>query len=1655
MEDSKNYLPGSASRTIPIHKTGSSSRVPDVHINIKNVDPDEISEVSVSEISQSVTHVVQIKRLNRPSSVYQPKISAKDLLDDESDVKKAESSDVGPSESAPSTSELPVEPESEGQAKQEVRLSNAVPGLELQKPPESAEVDHVVKESETFAITAIGIITACEGADDVITEEEVSEASIAVPVAVVNSALPPTSDNRKPRLEKRPSIASADEGSGASSQFDVSEIPLDLVDIKWEESRAYNLLPQHGTPLIAVSGPSQESVFNPEAENYTSKTLASPVERRKLKPVGEASIDEAIDNLIQSTQFDVDAKPAAADVDVVETVVMQSNKIPGFEIGSNEESSNLERAVAESMDDIIESALRDVVDGTPKLEDSTTTVATVIMSDAVPKVDDAQATAEGADKKTSVENIDVVIVSDEASVKPDEQKPLEEGDTISITHVAPQTAAAQAELENQPKSSETTVTTIFPTAVETTSTEANLKEVVSASFDKEAVAPANVKRSEVQPYVPLEDVDGSVLMAMTESEPVDANVTSKTSNDEPAGPSTESLSEMDLKEFVLLEAAATSEIPVDVSESIDVENLAAAEATKESKTAHHTAPFPVDTQPPTETENIPEKSDKPKQVEESQLPGTSSKVEENVEIPVTVEDVTDRQHRESAPEPSSTHFPVTSDELISESEYPPSDPDERPIIHQQSFEIPVIFEKKSTGEWPVTESEDEVSKVEHSEVAPLATAVSTAPTVSETAITVENVTSEQTVPETAKVELSDAKSLVTAVTTAPEACETAITVQNVTNDQQVNENAKVEPATVTKEVVSDATPLLEEAPDEIEIPVRYNDKDVLPEVPEVTLRELIAEVPIQFEYDTDASLDIDIDHEYSEAAKALSTIAEEHSEAVSPTTPDQDLIEEIHHVNEALAPIDEPVTDKTPVSTEKLAPQPSEAKPEDDDEPIEQVTTTSILQMAPLHKSRESSDLPELVRKRTASAEPEDVPVLHTEPAQQAHFRKSLTPEPSAPRRNASKDSSDTQSVTQTDDLTYVTVQAAPSDSEHRDRDRRQSTPTERGTLDLISSASDSFFDATEGLEKPPPRERTRSREKDLTPVAEVVTLRGGDIDVTVEDVVVDEEDYKPVIRLRKRESRNEPEERDETTPKPVPQASTSKVVEDENRKQSTTSIIKLRNDGDDNDASASQEQPADPDVNREPDVVVNRVKRQEAHPLQLLEDDSFEERYRTREEKLFRELAAHPASPIFDQPPPQRKTSEDIRRPDTLTETRKPATEHQSEPTQGVRTILLSPRKAHQEDRTRSPQNKSPVTADSIIRDLREVNLEITRAAVKSPSPSRSEDCFSPRTLTRINNLNVIWENGTEARNNGQPRNENEGGDVITHHPVFVKDTSKYWYKPTISREDAISMLREKPPGTFVVRDSNSFPGAFGLALKVAKPPEGVPLGDGNELVRHFLIEPSPKGVKLKGCNNEPVFGTLAALVYQHSITPMALPCRLLLPEYDPASTPEHLSAAQALLEQGAACNVTYIYSFDTESLTGPEAVRRAVADTFVQFNRGTVRAVNVHFKVSAQGITLTDNTRTLFFRRHYPVNSVIFAGIDPEDRKWDNNSVGQLPPTYVRQARIFGFVARKISSRADNACHVFAELDPEQPASAVVNFITKVMMGQNQTNRAKTPVA
>ncbi|XP_051937840.1 tensin-1 [Hippocampus zosterae] len=291
------------------------------------------------------------------------------------------------------------------------------------------------------------------------------------------------------------------------------------------------------------------------------------------------------------------------------------------------------------------------------------------------------------------------------------------------------------------------------------------------------------------------------------------------------------------------------------------------------------------------------------------------------------------------------------------------------------------------------------------------------------------------------------------------------------------------------------------------------------------------------------------------------------------------------------------------------------------------------------------------------------------------------------------------------------------------------------------------------------------------------------------------------------------------------------------------------------------------------------------------------------------------------------------------------------------------------------------------------------------------------------------------------------DGGPESRLNVKFVQDTSKFWYKPDISREEAIGVLRERQPGAFVIRDSHSFKGAYGLAMKVASPPPSVQpnkKGDAaNELVRHFLIESSPKGVKLKGCPNEPYFGCLSALVYQHAITPLALPCKLLIPTTDlveeeadvvqsdpPAERLKH-GAVQTAPAESHACNVLYINSVDMESLTGPQAIAKAISQTLAAACPSA--ATVVHFKVSSQGITLTDNQRKVFFRRHYPCNTVTFCDIDPQDRKWKRPEGGA--------AKLFGFVARKQGSTTDNVSHLFAEMDPQQPAGAIVNFVTRMV--------------
>lgn len=127
--------------------------------------------------------------------------------------------------------------------------------------------------------------------------------------------------------------------------------------------------------------------------------------------------------------------------------------------------------------------------------------------------------------------------------------------------------------------------------------------------------------------------------------------------------------------------------------------------------------------------------------------------------------------------------------------------------------------------------------------------------------------------------------------------------------------------------------------------------------------------------------------------------------------------------------------------------------------------------------------------------------------------------------------------------------------------------------------------------------------------------------------------------------------------------------------------------------------------------------------------------------------------------------------------------------------------------------------------------------------------------------------------------------------------------------------MVKSDSPGTFVVRNSGSFPYSFGLVMKIDT---GGSQDESDHVVRHYLIEGMGHGpqssnnqtavgipgsilsqttvpvsssalsvvrgwVRLRGSSSEPIFINLISLLYEHMIQPLALPCSLRMPFKNP----------------------------------------------------------------------------------------------------------------------------------------------------------------------------
>lgn len=339
----------------------------------------------------------------------------------------------------------------------------------------------------------------------------------------------------------------------------------------------------------------------------------------------------------------------------------------------------------------------------------------------------------------------------------------------------------------------------------------------------------------------------------------------------------------------------------------------------------------------------------------------------------------------------------------------------------------------------------------------------------------------------------------------------------------------------------------------------------------------------------------------------------------------------------------------------------------------------------------------------------------------------------------------------------------------------------------------------------------------------------------------------------------------------------------------------------------------------------------------------------------------------------------------------------------------------------------------------------------------SRTSSFSSSVTGQSSPSLSVDRSSGGSASSNRVV----DGVDVSPHYVMqCVRDAYKEWYKPEISRDDVVNFLKDKPPGSFIIRNSTSYAGDFALAVKVAEIPAQIQQKTGDmseEFVRHFLIESKPSGIRLKGRSNEPVFASLTSFVFQHALTPLSLPHRLLLPISTETSSAG--SGTGSLSRSSSSTNpskaqdeissmLIYIGAVDLETLTGPEGLEKAVSHIEVQ-KTSPVTTTVVNFILSSQGIVLTDTKRKLFFRRHYPLSCISYCGIDRGERRWTEDVDGSKKNT---DRRIFGFVSRKRgsstmgsqSSPDGNECHLFADYETGYPADSVVNLINKIL-GEN----------
>uniref|UniRef100_A0A5K4F668 SH2 domain-containing protein n=1 Tax=Schistosoma mansoni TaxID=6183 RepID=A0A5K4F668_SCHMA len=339
----------------------------------------------------------------------------------------------------------------------------------------------------------------------------------------------------------------------------------------------------------------------------------------------------------------------------------------------------------------------------------------------------------------------------------------------------------------------------------------------------------------------------------------------------------------------------------------------------------------------------------------------------------------------------------------------------------------------------------------------------------------------------------------------------------------------------------------------------------------------------------------------------------------------------------------------------------------------------------------------------------------------------------------------------------------------------------------------------------------------------------------------------------------------------------------------------------------------------------------------------------------------------------------------------------------------------------------------------------------------------------TPIVNRSIVQQSVIPFSPNGSLSGTNIGVDIVDGDTVGMRqvlDTSKYWYLPGISRPDVIALLRDKEPGSFVIRNSNTYADSFGLALKI--PPSSPRIISNkddiqSEWVRHFLIGTVPmhdgrgNGVHLRGFSSDPTFPSLAAFVHYHIHKQGALPCTLRLPLFtnqtlfnQQRTTVNEQTvyglepSLQTILPttNTMSTDMLYLGSVEVDRLENMNAAIRGIGKILSlaqTYSDGLPKRCEVQIKVIPHdGITFTEKYKRAVWRKTIKPNNLLWCGLDPENREFND---AELRSKGMYGSKILALVARKQRFWLhENVVYVFCEIDHNHSALNLVRFINTI---------------